>query len=53
VRASEDGRLRMHTLAGGLTLTVLSPGQAQLANLRKEWHRVLTAAGLDPTQPQG
>lgn len=53
VGVPEEGPVRSLTLRGGLTLTVLSPGRAQLTNLRKEWHRVLKAAGLDPAQPQG
>jgi beta-lactamase superfamily II metal-dependent hydrolase len=35
-------------LRGGMKLTVLSPGQLQLAKLRAEWKSVLQQAGLDP-----
>ena len=36
------------TLRGGMKLTVLSPGEPQLANLRVQWKRVVHDAGLDP-----
>jgi beta-lactamase superfamily II metal-dependent hydrolase len=35
-------------LRGGMKLTVLSPGEPQLANLRAEWKSVIQDAGLDP-----
>src|SRR5215469_1306523 len=35
-------------LRGGMKLTVLSPGQQQLARLRANWRSVIRAAGLDP-----
>ena len=40
-----------HKLAGGLRMTVLSPGRAQLAALRPGWSRVVREAGLDPEAP--
>jgi beta-lactamase superfamily II metal-dependent hydrolase len=36
------------TLRGGMKLTVLSPGEPQLARLRAKWKRVIHDAGLDP-----
>lgn len=38
-------------LRGGMTLTVLSPGQQELARLRTNWSSVVRAAGLDPSDP--
>jgi beta-lactamase superfamily II metal-dependent hydrolase len=38
-------------LRGGMTLSVLSPGQQQLARLRSSWRTVIRAAGLDPHDP--
>jgi hypothetical protein len=35
------------TLAGGMTLTVVSPSVVELAALRKTWRKVLHEAGLD------
>jgi hypothetical protein len=43
-----DGAPASKTLLGGMTLTVLSPGESQLAKLRAEWKRVVQDAGLDP-----
>lgn len=45
------GKLPSVTLDGGMKLTVLSPGPAQLANLRKNWKDVCRKAGLEPGQP--
>lgn len=39
-----QGDLPSKTLAGGLTLTLLSPGVAELKQLNKEWKRALKAA---------
>lgn len=39
--------LPCHTLAGGMTLTILSPTSVELTALRKEWRKVLEDAGLD------
>ena len=36
------------TLRGGMKLTILSPGEPQLAKLRAKWKRVVQDAGLDP-----
>lgn len=38
-------------LAGGLTITMLSPGDKELAALEKEWSLVLAEAGLRPADP--
>ena len=35
------------TLAGGMSLTLLSPSSVELTALKKEWHKVLHEAGLD------
>lgn len=40
-------------LRGGMRLTVLSPGDAQLADLRDEWKTVVKDAGLDPKTKDG
>jgi beta-lactamase superfamily II metal-dependent hydrolase len=47
----DDGSLPTHSLPGGLTLTLLSPGPAQLLALRREWAQVVQDAGLDPSEP--
>jgi hypothetical protein len=46
-----QGPLPTATLSGGMVLTVLSPGPAELAELRCAWDRVLRHAGLDPAGP--
>jgi beta-lactamase superfamily II metal-dependent hydrolase len=51
VMVPDDGSLPAHTLPGGLTLTLLSPGPAQLLDLRREWASVVQEAGLDPSDP--
>lgn len=43
-----SGRLPSYTLAGGMKLTLLSPGKLQLENLRPVWERVCEEAGLTP-----
>lgn len=48
VMVPPSGALRPKKLRGGMTMTVLSPGQSQLASLRKEWAQVVKDAGLDP-----
>jgi beta-lactamase superfamily II metal-dependent hydrolase len=45
------GPLPACDLPGGMTLTLLSPGPAQLLDLRRKWVRVVQDAGLDPSQP--
>lgn len=35
-------------LRGGMTLTILAPGEEQLARLADEWKKVVREAGLDP-----
>jgi beta-lactamase superfamily II metal-dependent hydrolase len=48
VMAPKSGALPERTLLGGMKLTVLSPGESQLAKLRVEWKSVVQEAGLDP-----
>lgn len=48
---SDGGTLPTVTLPGGMVLTVLSPGNAQLARLSCTWATVLRKAGLDPAGP--
>lgn len=36
-----------YPLAGGMTVTVLAPGRAQLGKLRDRWHEVVEAFGAD------
>ena len=43
-----DGDLPVVRLPGGATLTLLSPGKAQLQKLRREWDATLRAAGFKP-----
>jgi len=45
------GRLPSYTLAGGMKLTVLSPGKTQLERLRGVWEKVCREAGLAPGVP--
>lgn len=52
VMVSESGELPSHSLDGGLTLTVLSPGKPQLALLKPVWDRVCREAGIDPHKPK-
>lgn len=47
-----EGPLPMYELPGGMTLTLLSPGPAQLLNLKREWIHVVQEAGLDPSRPE-
>jgi hypothetical protein len=47
-----DGPLPCVELAGGLRLTVVSPGPDQLDDLRREWVRVLSDAGVEPGDHQ-
>jgi beta-lactamase superfamily II metal-dependent hydrolase len=47
----DDGPLPSVRLPGGMTLTLLSPGLSQLANLQCAWNTVLRKAGLDPSGP--
>lgn len=48
VRVPKAGALLQKKLRGGMTLTVLSPGEPQLADLRANWRSVVLEAGLDP-----
>lgn len=50
--APDKGPLPAWRLPGGMTLTLLSPGPAQLRNLSRNWRRVVQDAGLDPAQPR-
>jgi beta-lactamase superfamily II metal-dependent hydrolase len=47
----DEGPLTTWELAGGMTVTLLSPGPAQLLDLRRKWTNVVKDAGLDPCQP--
>jgi hypothetical protein len=51
VVVSDGATLPTVTLPGGMVLTVLSPGNAQLARLSCTWATVLRRAGLDPAGP--
>ncbi len=42
------GRLPSYRLAGGMRLTLLSPGKAQLEKLRTVWEKVCREAGVVP-----
>lgn len=44
----EEGRLPSHTLEGGLKLTLLSPTLERLADLRREWKKVLKQENMRP-----
>jgi beta-lactamase superfamily II metal-dependent hydrolase len=46
-----EAPLPTYELAGGMTLTLLSPGPEQLLDLKRKWIRVVQDAGLDPGQP--
>lgn len=52
VVVAEEGTLPTRELAGGLTLTLLSPCVPQLAALRDVWIEAIRAAGLDPAEPE-
>jgi hypothetical protein len=45
------GRLSTHSLAGGMKLTLLSPGKVQLELLRAVWEQVCKDGGLVPGIP--
>jgi beta-lactamase superfamily II metal-dependent hydrolase len=47
----EEGELPVRSLAGGMRLTLLSPGAAQLAELCCNWTVALRKAGLGPGAP--
>jgi hypothetical protein len=47
-----EGELPRKMLAGGLTLTVLTPSPKRLANLKPVWRDEVEAAGLDPESPR-
>lgn len=44
----DKGKLPSHTLEGGLKLTLLSPTPERLADLRKEWKKVLEEENMKP-----
>ena len=48
VAIPDDGPLPARQLAGGLTLTVLSPSRTELALLRPVWKEEIEKAGLEP-----
>jgi beta-lactamase superfamily II metal-dependent hydrolase len=48
VMVPKEGALPEKTLRGGMKLTVLSPGEPQLAKLRTAWKKVIQDNGLDP-----
>jgi beta-lactamase superfamily II metal-dependent hydrolase len=48
VMVPKSGAPPERRLRGGMKLTVLSPGEPQLAKLRAEWKSVIQDAGLDP-----
>lgn len=48
VGATEEGDLHVYTLAGGMELTVLGPGDNARANLRKKWKKVIAEYGMTP-----
>jgi len=48
VMVPSKGKPPRRRLRGGMMMTVLSPGQNQLAKLRTEWNAVVQEAGLDP-----
>lgn len=51
VCATEGDGLISRSLPGGLALTLVSPGTAELTALRPVWERECRRAGLDPSQP--
>lgn len=52
VAVGSDGSPVTKTLPGELSLTVLSPGQAELRALKPVWTETVRAAGLDPERPK-
>lgn len=48
VRIAGDGTPVVHTLPGGMKLTLLSPTRARLAALEPKWVKECRKAGLDP-----
>jgi hypothetical protein len=50
VSLPEIGQLPSRILPGGMTLTLLSPAQQQLAELRPVWERECKKHGLDPLE---
>jgi hypothetical protein len=52
VVAPTEGELPCKELAGGLSLTVLTPPPKRLAELKLVWREEVEAAGLDPDQPR-
>jgi beta-lactamase superfamily II metal-dependent hydrolase len=51
VRADPGERFPEVTMPGGMRLTVMAPGPGELAELRREWKKVVEAAGLAPGVP--
>jgi hypothetical protein len=49
----ESGDLPCITIAGGMCITLLSPGQPQLADLRSEWKKALSDKGMIPGDHKG
>lgn len=48
VKVDDDGSLPSRTLAGGMTLTVLSPDTGKLEKLIDKWEHECREAGLEP-----
>ena len=51
VAADPDNDLQGIPLPGGMKVTLLSPTQKQLADLKPVWKKELKKAGLDPEEP--
>ena len=51
VRLHAQAGLPVVTLPGGLRLTLLSPDQQRLAELKPKWEKEIRKAGLDPRNP--
>lgn len=52
VSIGDGSTLPSVTLPGGMEITLLSPGEAQLADLRPGWADYCREEGLDPNQPR-
>jgi beta-lactamase superfamily II metal-dependent hydrolase len=52
VALDDDGLPITKALPGSMSITVLSPGRAELATLKPVWAAAVRAAGLDPAEPQ-
>jgi beta-lactamase superfamily II metal-dependent hydrolase len=53
VAVPKSGSLPSFTLAGGMRITLLSPGLLQLVALRSEWEKVLHGKGMTPGDHEG